>query len=63
MLLLRRWDETLAGKTQGKTTVMHGTPPTMLQNLLLTFLTLSLLRKKTQNKTHQSHLTRVCLCV
>lgn len=24
MLLLRHWDETLAGKTQGKTTLMHG---------------------------------------
>lgn len=23
MLLLRRWDETLAGKTQGKTVLMH----------------------------------------
>lgn len=26
MLLLRRWDETLAGKTQGKTMLMHGAP-------------------------------------
>lgn len=56
MLLLRRWDESLAGKTQGKTTLTH--EASLRPELFLVFS-----RPPKRAAEKQPALSHLCLCV
>lgn len=56
MLLLRRWDETLAGKTQGKTILMHGA--SLQLELFLVFS-----RCPCREPLKQPRLISACVCL